>query len=49
MSHEREWLFAVAAISLVLLFVGIHNSWDAVSYHVLVGRREDAERRGSRS
>lgn len=27
-------LFAVAAAALLLLFVGIHNAWDAVTYHV---------------
>ena len=26
--------FAVAATTLLLLFIGIHNAWDAVSYHV---------------
>lgn len=35
-SHEREALFGVAAASLLLLFVGIHNAWDAVTYHVFV-------------
>ena len=29
-------LFAVAASALLLLFVGIHNAWDAVTYHVFV-------------
>lgn len=33
-SHRREALFAVAGAALILLFVGIHNSWDSVSYHV---------------
>jgi hypothetical protein len=27
-------LFAVGAAALLLLFVGIHNAWDAVTYHV---------------
>jgi hypothetical protein len=27
-------MFGVAATVLLLLFIGIHNSWDAVSYHV---------------
>jgi hypothetical protein len=27
-------LFGVAAASLLLLFVGIHNAWDAVTYHI---------------
>ena len=32
----RESLFGVAAASLVLLFSGIHNAWDAVTYHVFI-------------
>ena len=32
----RESLFAVAAASLLLLLAGIHNAWDAVTYHVYV-------------
>jgi hypothetical protein len=35
-SYPREALFAVAAAILVLLFVGIHNAWDMVVYHVFV-------------
>jgi hypothetical protein len=31
-------LFAVAGASLLLLFVGIHNAWDAVTYYVFVHR-----------
>jgi hypothetical protein len=38
-SNERASLFAVAGAAVVLLFVGIHNSWDAVAYHVLVARQ----------
>jgi hypothetical protein len=34
-------LFAVGAAALLLLFVGIHNAWDAVTYHVFVQRRRD--------
>jgi hypothetical protein len=37
-------LFAVGAAALLLLFIGIHNAWDAVTYHVFVvkqGERED--------
>lgn len=37
-SHVREALFAVAAAALQLLFIGIHNAWDAVTYHVFVQR-----------
>jgi len=40
--HERAALFGVATAALVLLFVGIHNAWDAVTYHLFSGvRRED--------
>jgi hypothetical protein len=35
-SHAREALFGVAAAALLLLFTGIHNAWDAVTYHVFV-------------
>jgi hypothetical protein len=43
----RGALFVVAAASLLLLFVGIHNAWDAVTYHVFVQKRlhQEAERR----
>lgn len=30
--HERDALFAVAATTLLLLFTGIHNAWDTVTY-----------------
>ena len=32
--HVREALFATAAAALLLLFIGIHNAWDGVTYHV---------------
>jgi hypothetical protein len=35
-SHEQETLFTVAAATLVLLFIGIHNAWDAVTYNTFV-------------
>jgi hypothetical protein len=38
--HTRELLFVVGAATLLLLFVGIHNAWDAVAYHVFVSRRD---------
>lgn len=41
--HARPALFAVAAATLLLLFVGIHNAWDAVTYHVFVRRRGQSE------
>jgi hypothetical protein len=35
-SHIRAALFGVGAASLLLLFDGVHNAWDNISYHVLV-------------
>jgi hypothetical protein len=37
-SHLREALFGIGAAALLLLFVGIHNAWDAVTYHVFVNK-----------
>jgi hypothetical protein len=38
-SHTGEALFGIGGAALALLFIGIHNAWDAVSYHVLVSMR----------
>jgi hypothetical protein len=46
-SYTRPALLVVGAATLLLLFVGIHNAWDTVTYHVFVKKREQgAERRG---
>jgi hypothetical protein len=38
---EASWtLFAVGASALLLLFAGIHNAWDAVTYHVFFVKRK---------
>jgi hypothetical protein len=42
-SHERRALFLAATASLVLLYVGIHNAWDAVTYQVFVQKREQPD------
>ena len=42
-SHARLALFLVAAAALLLLFIGIHNAWDAVTYYVFVRRREQRD------
>ena len=42
-AHERPALFLVAAAALLLLFIGIHNAWDTVTYHVFVRKREQRE------
>jgi hypothetical protein len=41
--HMRPALFLVGAAALLLLFIGIHNAWDTVTYHVLVKRQEQRE------
>ena len=47
-SHSHDALLAFAAAVLLLLFIGIHNAWDAVAYHVLVSRTkpQDKEKTG---
>lgn len=40
MSYPRAALFGVGGATLLLLYVGIHNSWDSVAYQVFVRRRE---------
>jgi hypothetical protein len=49
LAHANEAMFGVAAALLMLLFVGIHNAWDAAAYHVFVQRKkanEDEHRGG---
>ncbi len=36
-------MFGAGAAALLLLFIGIHNAWDAVTYHVFV--RKERQRR----
>jgi hypothetical protein len=39
-SHDVAALYGVASAAMLLLFIGIHNAWDAVTYHVFVQRRK---------
>jgi hypothetical protein len=39
-------LFVVGAISLALLFIGIHNSWDSVTYIAIHGYGKSREKKG---
>jgi hypothetical protein len=39
-AYTREALLGVGAATLLLLFIGIHNAWDAVAYNVFVTRRK---------
>ena len=41
-SNAHAALFGVGGAALLLLFIAIHNSWDAVAYHVLVHRKPQA-------
>jgi hypothetical protein len=38
-------LFVTAATALLLLFIGIHNAWDAVTYHVFSRQHGHGNRR----
>lgn len=38
-------LFGVAVAALLLLFIGIHNAWDSVTYLVFVRRKGEHDRR----
>jgi hypothetical protein len=44
-THTHTAFFSVGAATLLLLFVGIHNAWDAATYHVFVqpGQRGGAD------
>ncbi|MGH9573139.1 MAG: hypothetical protein ACRD40_06360 [Candidatus Acidiferrales bacterium] len=41
--HASESLLSVGVAALLLLFVGIHNAWDAVTYHVFSRRARKPE------
>jgi hypothetical protein len=38
--NTHEAMFSVAAAALLLLFIGIHNAWNATTYHVFVKKQE---------
>ncbi len=46
--HPEDALLTLGAASLLLLFIGIHNAWDTVTYvAVAAGRRESTEQHSS--
>jgi hypothetical protein len=47
--HAWPALFVVGAATLLLLFAGIHNAWDAITYHVFVQRQKESESASSGS
>lgn len=40
----RRAAFAIAAATILLLFIGIHNAWDTATYHVFVQRYKNQQR-----
>ncbi|HEV7994088.1 MAG TPA: hypothetical protein VGP25_19835 [Gemmatimonadaceae bacterium] len=44
-SHAHEALFFVAAVTLLLVFIGIHNAWDTVTYVAISDLQRRAEER----
>jgi hypothetical protein len=42
-AHARGAMFGVGVAALLLLFSGIHNAWDAVTYHVFSTKRGQHE------
>lgn len=47
--HDVQALFTVAASAMLLLFIGIHNAWDAVTYHIFTVRRRHQEKQKAKS
>ena len=45
----RPVLFVVAGAALLLLYIGIHNAWDTVIYHVFARRKDQSEGESSPS
>jgi len=43
-TRMRPALFVICAATLVLLFVGIHNAWDTVTYHVFSPPAKESEK-----
>ena len=41
--HAAPSLFAVGAVAVLLLFVGIHNAWDSVTYIAIERRQRSAK------
>lgn len=37
--HEENALFTIAGVKLLLLFIGIHNSWDSVIYITMLKKQ----------
>ena len=46
LSLTREALFGIGAAALLLLFIGIHNAWDSVTYLVFYSKQNINNKRG---
>lgn len=44
-SHTDALLFLIAGIALVLLYTGIHNAWDTVTYIIVTNRSAEREKK----
>jgi len=42
-AYERPALFLVGCATLVFLFVGIHNAWDGITWHVFVNKSAEQD------
>jgi hypothetical protein len=40
-SHTHEACFGIGAAALLLLFIGIHNAWDGVVYHMFAKESDE--------
>ena len=45
LSLTREALFGIGAAALLLLFIGIHNAWDSVTYLVFYSKQNTINKR----
>ena len=42
-AYSHGAMFGVGVASLLLLFIGIHNAWDAITFHVYSRKRSQRE------
>jgi hypothetical protein len=48
LSHDQGWaMFAIGAVALLLLFIGIHNAWDTVAYVIALPKDESRHKKKS--
>jgi hypothetical protein len=42
-ANAGDALYVMSAAVLLLLFIGIHNAWDAVTYHIFTKKQDQAK------